>query len=395
MPTGATMTQGGTAQDTRGRGTRAAAVVPAVPFIRASMEHREPVGLDTSRQIVAADVDLGVADIPAYGYLRSIVLVVTATGGAGAAVTAHEDAPFSALKNIALTEPNGAVIAQFNSGYDLYLANKWGGYRDANGADPKASPVFAGVNATGGNFSFLLRIPVEINARDGLGSLPNQNAAATFKLRMSLNSGAANAGLFGATIPTTQPTVRVRAYAETWDQPETGSQGQTNQITPPAMNTTQFWTAQTFNIAATGNQNIRLTRVGNYLRNLVFVYRNAAGSRATADASFPDPTTVLLDARPVDVIERNNFRHQMFERTGFGGSLGATIPAADAPGGLDNGVFVYDFAHEFDGSLGRENRDLWLPTLGSSRVEVQGSFGATGTLTVLTNDVAVAGSVFI
>lgn len=388
------MTAGGTGQDTRGRGTRQA-VVPAVPFIRASMEHREPTGLDVSRQIGTADADLGVFDIPAYGYLRSILLVVTATGGAGAGVNAHEDAPFSALKNIALTEPNGAVIAQFNSGYDLYLANKWGGYRDAKGADPKASPTFAGVNATGGNFSFVLRIPVEINLRDGLGSLPNQNAAATFKLRLTLASGAASSGLFGTTIPTTQPTVRVRAYTETWDQPETSAAGQTNQITPPAMNTTQFWTAQTFNIAATGNQNIRLTRVGNYLRNLFLVYRNAAGSRATADASFPDPLTVLLDARPVDVIERNNFRHQMYERTGFGGAVGATVPAADAPGGLDNGVYVYDFAHEFDGTLGRENRDLWLPTLGSTRLELQGSFGATGTLTVVTNDVAVAGTVFI
>lgn len=394
MPTGATMTAGGTAQSTRGRGNQAA-VVPTVPFVRASMEHREPAGIDVSRQIVAADADLGVFDIPAYGYLRSIVLVVTATGGAGAGVTAHEDAPFSALKNIALTEPNGAVIAQFNSGYDLYLANKWGGYRSNDGADPKASPVFSGVAAGSGNFSFLLRIPVEINLRDGLGSLPNQNAAATFKLRATLSSGAANAGLFGATVPTTQPTVRVRAYVETWDQPEVSGGGQTNQVTPPAMNTTQFWTVQTFNIAATGNQNIRLTRVGNYLRNLMFVYRSAAGSRSANDASFPDPLTVLLDARPVDTIERNNFRHQMFERTGFGGALGSATVANDQPQGLDNGVYVYDFAHEFDGTLGRENRDLWLPTLGSTRLELQGTFGATGTLTVLTNDVAVAGTVFI
>lgn len=395
MPTGATtVTSGGTAQTTRGRGDRAA-VVPTVPFIRASMEHREPAGIDVSRQIIAADQDLGVFDIPAYGYLRSVVLVVTATGGAGAGVTAHEDGPFSALKNITITEPNGAVICQFNSCYDLAMAMKWGGYRCNDGADPKASPVFAGVNATGGNFSFLVRVPIEINLRDGLGSLPNQNAAATFKLKATLTSGAANAGLFGATIPTTQPTVRVRAYVETWDQPEVSSAGQSNQITPPAMNTTQFWTAQAFNVAATGNQQFRLTRVGNYLRNLIMIYRNAAGSRATADASFPDPLTILLDARPVDIIERNNFRHQMFERTGFGGAIGATTPAADSAQGLDNGVYVYDFAHEFDGSLGRENRDLWLPTLGSTRLELQGSFGATGTLTILTNDVAVAGTVFI
>jgi len=69
--------------------------------------------------------------------------------------------------------------------------------------------------------------------------------------------------------------------------------------------------------------------------------------------------------------------------------------AADVAGGLDNGVFVYDNTHEFDQSIGQENRDLWLPTLGSNRLEVQGSFAAAGTLTVLTNDVAIAGPVFL
>ena len=51
--------------------------------------------------------------------------------------------------------------------------------------------------------------------------------------------------------------------------------------------------------------------------------------------------------------------------------------------------------HEFDGTLGRENRDLWLPTLGSSRLEWQFTAANAGTLTVYTNDVAIAGPVFM
>jgi hypothetical protein len=160
------------------------------------------------------------------------------------------------------------------------------------------------------------------------------------------------------------------------------------------MNTTQFWSEQTFNVNA-GSQNIRLTRVGNYIRNLIFVLRRAGTSRANGNADMPDPTTVYLDTRPLDIIERNNWLHQMFERTGFGQALGTTVPANDSPGGLDNGVFVYDFCHEFDGSIGHENRDLWLPTLGSTRLELQGTIGNAGTLTVMTNDVAIAGTVFI
>lgn len=389
MPTAAT-TAGGTRQDTKKNGGGdSRAVVPTVPFIRASAEHREPSGIDTVKLMTAGTQDLGVFDIPAYGYVRSIMLLCQATGGAGASVTAGEDGPWNALVNIAVTEPNGAVIAQFNSGYELRLANKWGGYRDPHGADPGSSPVFSGVAAATGNFTFMLRIPIELNLRDGLGALPNQNAAATFKLKVTLN---ASTVVYG-TVPATLPSVRLRAFTEAWDQPEQQSAGQSNQTTPPAMNTTQFWSVQAYNVNS-GAQTVRLSRVGNYVRNLIFIFR-APTTRATGQTNWPDPFTLYLDTRPLDIVEKNNFLHQMYERGGYGGVLGATVPAADAPQGLDNGVFVYDFMHEFDGSYGRENRDLWLPTLGSTRLEVQGSFGATGTLTVLTNDVAIAGNVFI
>jgi hypothetical protein len=385
---------GGTAAGTsknRGSGQATAAVVP---FIRASAQHREPAGIDVSRQITASDQDLGVFDIPAYGYVRSLIILVQATGGTGTSVTQAEDGPFAALKNVFLTEPNGAFIAAFNTGYECYLADKWGGLRDPAGSDMRQSPVYSAVAAGTGNFAFMIRVPVEINLRDGLGALPNQNAAATFKLRLTLASGAANAGAYGATIPTVQPTARVRVFLEAWDQPEQATAGASNQVSPPAMNTTQFWSVQSFNVNA-GAQNIRLTRVGNYLRNLIFVYRRTASTRANGQTDWPDPATIYLDTRPLDIVEKNNWTHQMFERTGFGGALGASVPAYDSAGGLDNGVFIYDFTNEFDGLLGRENRDLWLPTLGSTRLELQGSFGTAGTLTVLTNDVAVAGNVFI
>jgi hypothetical protein len=378
-------------RDTRQRGSEGA-VVPTVPFIRASAEHREPAGIDVSRLMTAASQDLGVFDIPAVGYVRSLFLVVTATGGSGTSVTAGEDGPFNCLTNVALTEPNGAIIAQFNTGYDLYLANKWGGQRHVLGSDARQSPTFSNVAGATGNFTFVLRVPVELNLRDSLGSLPNQNAAATFKLRATLN---ASTNVYG-TVPTTLPTVRVRAYIEAWDQPEASAGGLAQQVTPPAMNTTSFWTSQQFNVTA-GNNSIRLTRVGNYIRELILVHRRAGTSRLNGEADIVavDPLTLMLDTRPLDIIEPNNFRHQQFERSGFGGTLGATTPANDAPGGLDNGVRAYDFAHEFDGTLGHENRDLWLPTLGSTRLELQGSFANAGVLTVLTNDVAIAGTVFI
>jgi hypothetical protein len=204
------------------------------------------------------------------------------------------------------------------------------------------------------------------------------------------------ADVAGGTLPTTLPNVRVRVYLEAWDQPEVSSAGATNQVTPPAMNTTQFWSSQTYNVNA-GQNTIRLTRVGNYVRNLIFTLRRGGTSRANGESDLmaADPVYLYLDTRPLDIIEPNNWRNTMYQRSGFGGSVGATTPAANSARGLENGVRVYDFMHEFDGTYGHENRDLWLPTLGSTRLEVQFNSANAGTLEVLTNDVAIAGSVFI
>jgi hypothetical protein len=164
------------------------------------------------------------------------------------------------------------------------------------------------------------------------------------------------------------------------------------------MNTTQFWSAQIFNVNA-GSQTVRFTRMGNYVRNLICILRNTSTGRVGGQSDWPDPMQVFLDARPVDTAIKTLMTEQMFRRSGYGSRAPAGVLtsalAYDVAGGLDNGVFVYDFTHEFDQSLGQENRDLWLPTLGSTRVELQGVFGNAGTMTVLTNDVAIAGPVFL
>lgn len=397
MPTAATMggTAGGTGASTGPN--KQAAPVSLVPFVRASQIHHE-LFHDNTKVLTTSDQDQGSIDVNAYGYIRGITIEVAVTGGAGAAVFA-EDGPWSVLKNIIVSEPNGATIAQFNSGYELYLANKWGGYFGAN--DPSLSPTYS-ANVTGGIFTFSLYIPIEINERDGLGSLPNQNSAASFKFRYTIASAATSASseaLYSTQPATTLGTARVRAYLEAWDQPELSAAGSQNQVTPPAMNTTQFWSVQRYAVNS-GAFNVRLTRVGNYLRNVIFVLRRTSGTRANGDADWPDPATLYLDTRPVEYIDRNQWLGRAYRRFGYAGNFGGTKAAptalaAEAPGGRDNGVFVWDFTHEFDGIAGHENRDLWQPTLNSTRLELQGSFANAGTLTVLTNDVSVAGNVFL
>lgn len=361
---------------------KAPAVV--VPFIRASDEHLEPGNLDVQRTLSASQQDLGTVDVPAYGYISHLYIFVEATGANNglATVAFDEDGPWNVLQNIALTEPNGAYIVQLNTGYDAYLVNKYGGYVNPVASDPMASPAYS-LDATEGNFSFLLRIPVAVSARDAVGALANQDSAGQFKLRMAL----ADLSTVYTTDPDTPPVVRVRAWLAAWDQPEPVSAGVGNQVEPPAAGTTSFWSVQSGMPVSSGQNSLELKRKGNYIRQWLFVLRTS-GSRATAETDWPDETRFLRDAFPSRYLNDSVWKHIMFERTGYDGT-------ADGERGAENGVRFIDFCHEFSGALGLENRDLWQPTRGSTRLELQGSFGATSTLDIITNDVAIASNVFL
>lgn len=390
-----------------------------IPFSRAADEHLEQF-MDVSTALTANSQTLSPADVPAYGFMRSIILLVEATGGVNGAATVdgQPDAPWTVLQDVQLTDVSQSAIVGPFDGYSLYLLNKFGGLYGR--LDPRQSPAFQALvegAAALGNFSFLLRFPVEVGNRDALGALANQNASSTYKLRITL---AGSASVYATALDTTQPTVRVRAYLEAWTQPAPGDQMGAPQATfPPAHNTTQYW-SQTVATLSSGTQSIRHPRVGNYIRNLIYVYRTAGGVRQSQDTNFPDPATLSYDTRPLDILQRQVWRHYMAERYyavgpketagGLGNSASdfrlTTTPAGGtyAPGvgvaqgylpSLDAGVYVYDFAHEFDGRVGQELRDGWLPTVQSTRLELAGNFGAAGTLTILTNDVSPAGSVFV
>ena len=357
-----------------------------VRFVRASDEHVQPGGIDVTRTLTASQQDLGVFDIPAYGFLRSVWLLVTVTGSAAglATVAADEDAPFNILQNIALTEPNGAPIVQLSDGYQLYLANKFGGYLPGKTADPKLWSQFVDVDSDG-DFTFALRVPVEVGPRDALGALANQDSAGQFKLRLAV----AGTGTIYDTAPDTPGSVRIRAYIECWDQPEAGAAGMSNQVNPPAPGTTSFWTVQSGVTVPSGQFNLELKRKGNFLRQVILVLRDTTTpTRADGEALWPDETRFERDAFPARYYQDDYWRDLMVQRTGFDA-------AEDAAGGLENGVRFHDYMHEFDGYLGRETRDLWQPTRGSSRLEFVGNFGGSGTMDIITNDVAIAENVFL
>jgi hypothetical protein len=353
-----------------------------VPFVRGSGLHRESV-FDSSFTLGSNTQDIPPIDINAYGYMRSVyILVSTTTPGGGTAVVTTEDGPWNVLQNIQLMQPNGFPFYQVSSGYSAYLIHKYGGYQGYN--DPKAPGTYSYAigGGTAPSLGFGVRIPVELNIRDALGSLPNKNAASPFKLKLTLNT---LSNVFGGS-PTT-PTIRVRVYLEAWDQPADVLNGQAVQITPPAMNTIQYWTESPISVQA-GQFNARSTRMGNYLREHLYVLRRNSSTRANGETDFPDPITILIDQRNQDYIAKPIFQTDVYEKWGYSGTI-------ETAGARDNGVFPYDWAHEFDGRVGHENRDLWLPTIEATRYELSGVWGNAGVLTLLTNDVAPQGNVFV
>jgi hypothetical protein len=157
--------------------------------------------------------------------------------------------------------------------------------------------------------------------------------------------------------------------------------------TPPAHGTSQYWSKYTANVPS-GANTVRLSRVGNFLREVIFVNRRSASTRANGETDFPDPFSVFWDTRLLHAYTKKIWRDVLVRRTGYSSAI-------ETAGGLDNGVFPYDFCHEFDNKLGRELRDGWLPTVQSTRLEGQGTFGSADALDILTNDVATAGEVFL
>lgn len=350
----------------------------SVPFIRATKKHREPFFDQTN----PVGTTLSPINVPAYGFLRGLWIRADGVGGTGTAATYPIDSPMNVFQNIGLLDVNGAPLyGPFASSFQSYLIGKYGGYHrylDARQGDFSAP--------TSGNFRVWLYVPVEIVRRNALGSLANLNAAATYKLQLTIQ---ATASLF-----TVQPTgaltgVRVRVWLDAWAQPPaTDLLGNMTSQIPYAHGTTQFWTEQVYQIGA-GQQTVRLMRVGLYIRNLIFVLRTAGGVRGP-DSDWPDPVQLFLDGFELVNVSQNFLWNENYSLYNFSPNT------PDTANNRDTAVYPFQYIDDDSSVLGNEERNRYLATLQSSRLELRGTFGATAAnLSVLTNDIAPAGDIFV
>ncbi len=336
--------------------------VAGVPFTAAAHRHQEPAFKSPARLLTTSTQQLDPINIPSFGYLRHIFLDLATTVAAVGAVTAAEDFPYNLIQNITLLDVNGAPIVGPIDGYGLYLANLIGGYVFTN--NPGSLPAFSSNGLTP---RFQLRVPVEIAAHNALGSIANQNAAAPYQLLITLNSTTA---AYTSAPATSQATVQITGTLETWTLPAaTDAAGNPQNQLPPAHGTGQFWSSRTQTGLAAGDNTIPIVRVGSLLRNIIFVCRNATPIRA--DNVFPDPAIINWDGRQL-VNEPRDYR---------------ISKNFDTIGVRNTGTFAYTFDETVLGKAGDESPNLWLPTQQSTRLELNGTLGAPGSIQVIVNDV--------
>lgn len=333
---------------------------------------------DQTRTLTASTQRLPTYEFDTDGYVRGVYILTEITSAGNAAAVAFEqDGAVNAYQSVQFSDTNNKPIVGPITGHDLAMIQKLGGY--AFSGDPKASAVYSttvGAVAAGGSATFVLRLPIEIRGRDGLGALENKSASAVYKLDLTLNS---IDGLY-ATNPTNAPTVRTRVEQFGWmDSDQADYMKSPADSNPPALNTVQYWDKQTITISA-GAMNQRLNTFSGLVRNLIFEMRDATGARV--DADFPDPFELHYDKTVPIQRMRQVWQHMVSEYWGYRGA--EAIATANT---LDTGIFPEPFTLDYGLQPGAESSFGYLPVTSATSLVMRGTVGGAGvhTMNVLVN----------
>ena len=358
----------GTLVGTKKPAPRGGAAAPklVVPFVRAAHEYDGDIFFDQVVTPVAGRAQklTPQPQVPMYGFFRNAYILVQGSGGNLKGDVITQDFPFNIFESVGLTFPNGKDIVFPIDGFQLYLVNAFGGY--VWSSDPTQAPGYSGAYA---NPAFMLRLPGAITPWDAFGALSNQNSGSLYKINVQLSDPATWST--GGNNPT-PPNLHIQMGLEAWSAPlPTDMLGNAQQTNPPGFGSVQYWSAEEFPLTA-GSNTPRTQRTGNLVRNWIFTHYDANGVRS--NANLPDPFSLFWDTAPLINSSPLEYRSiRAFEQFNI-------APPA--------GVVVYTRTDDQDGHAGYENRHLWLPTLETARIYLQGIFGA-GTLKWLTNDVAI------
>lgn len=355
----------------------------AIPFMVGSNCYREAPFSTTTLQLDANSHET-VANVTPGGFLRGVTMQVTSTGGViGTGVLAN-DSPWSIISSASLEDISGGPILYPMSGFSYMCAQKY--LRPWDG-DPAKRPTFSNTI----NPAFTLRFFAEV--KDTFAVLANTDARAQYRFRFTLAPGN-SAGPFGltTTAPTTQPTVTVKLYIESWAQPDLQDlMGNPIQQLPDGLVASRFLMHEQPQLTSANNV-IRETLTGNELRGLILIVRNGDANKTRVDLTDANAGSVdfRLDARrlwkmtPSQIIEEMN---------AFYSQVGNSTSTRDV------GVFVIPrFAGPTSsGSVNGTQGEYWLQTVEQTLLQLEFTGGditsSPGTLEIVYDALAIAGEV--
>jgi hypothetical protein len=323
-----------------------------IPFRRATTERVGILPAENTVTLTAAEIPIQ-RTIEGSGYLYGITLRVIVTTSANAATVAYfEDAPFSGLSSVILEDVNAQLVNV--QGWDLYLANlidrQYAVRFQDQSTNANVYQLLAGAGATGGSYTFSIRLPVGTNRRDLRGIMGNQDRAQKYFLRDNINNHSASAtGPVYTTAPTSFGTMTIEKYYENYSVPNAKSPTNSPQEqTPPDFGTIHYLTSTLSDAAPLGGSQVNhyLRRIGNTIRWVAVVLRSN-NTRANAETNFP--TNLQLKVGE-DTLFNESWTYRKFllyERFGFD---------------LPNGVIAYDTLHDFAAAAGFEIGDDYFHT---------------------------------
>jgi predicted small secreted protein len=357
------------------KGGKAAPVVQQRPFVTGTRTLETEVYSQTVTQTAATQV-LTPYEFQVDGYVSGALIRVTATtAGNGAATAFVADGPFSILQSVILEDIGGKQILGPLSGWQLYVLNRFGGF--VFQADAKANGVYTvttGAGATGGSYRFVLRVPIQVRRRDAMGSLPNRNASATFKLKMTINTSAS----VYSVAPTNAASVNVQVQQHGWATSDNRDyKGNAVSATPNGVGSLLYTDVETIQLSA-GGFNQRMATFGGLLRVLIFELRDNAGSRAQGETDWPSLFEIEVDK--VKMYSRSPVTWETFMSEDWG--LNATAESVTATNTKPDGIYVLHWLDDFGLAPGAENGFRYQPITPSTAVQLIGTIGGAGAHTL-------------
>lgn len=345
----------------------------AIPFEVGSNLYREPP-FATQTQALGASSQEYVFNITPGGFLRGIVLQVTSTGGVlGTTAALVADAPFSVLENVSIEDISGGPILYPMNGFAAAMRQKW--------LSPwLGDPALRADFSSSINPAFTLQLPVEV--RRTLAVLANTDARAQYRLRFTI--APLVGGLVDVSTGVTSPTVTVKAYFETWGQPDLQDLlGNPIDGIPDGLIGSRF-VMHEVPVIVSGSNVIRHTLMGNEIRGLIWIIRNSLGARINLTDALAGPIDFRQDNRrlwkmtPTQLVEEMNVFYEML------GSGQWT---------RNTGVYVVPRFR----NLGSDIGEYWQQTVEQTLLQAEFSgadlsSNSPGTLEIIYDQLAVAGT---